>query len=198
MGKVPPFPVNRGRPLIEKNVEARTGEKDPILKALADAPDITPTLSSEMHQCKVQIRCLPHYEGLPLPRYMTEGSSGLDLLAALSDPTDLLPGKRALIPTGIQIALPPGFEAQVRPRSGLALKEGVGILNAPGTIDADYRGEIQVILFNTSDIPFSVQRGMRIAQLVIAPVVKATFVVVDNLNTTVRGVGGFGHTGNHG
>ncbi len=150
-----------------------------------------------MQECEVQIRCLPHHEGLPLPRYMTEGSSGLDLLAAVSESVGLLPGKRTLIPTGIQIALPPGFEAQVRPRSGLALKDGIGLLNAPGTIDSDYRGEIQVILFNAGDTPFSVQRGMRIAQLVIAPVVKATLVMVDNLDATIRGVGGFGHTGNH-
>ena len=126
---------------------------------------------------------------------MTEGASGIDLLAAVKNPVEILPGKRALIPTGIQIALPEGFEAQVRPRSGLALKDGIGILNSPGTIDADYRGEIQVILFNTSVAPFQVQRGMRIAQLVIAPVVKARLVVVDNLNTTARGAGGFGHTG---
>ena len=126
---------------------------------------------------------------------MTEGASGLDLLAAISKPVELLPGKRVLIPTGIQIALPEGFEAQVRPRSGLASKEGIGLLNSPGTIDSDYRGEIHVILFNTSDTPFTFQRGMRIAQLVVAPVVKAQFVVVDNLNATVRGAGGFGHTG---
>lgn len=126
---------------------------------------------------------------------MTEGASGFDLLAAVSDPLELLSGQRALIPTGIQMALPEGFEAQVRPRSGLALKEGLGILNAPGTIDSDYRGEIQVILFNSGDTPFTIRRGMRIAQLVVAPVVKAQFVVVDNLNATIRGVGGFGHTG---
>jgi dUTP pyrophosphatase len=116
-------------------------------------------------------------------------------MAAVGEPADLLPGKRSLVPTGIQIALPEGFEAQVRPRSGLAIKEGIGILNAPGTIDADYRGEVQVILFNAGDTPFTIRRGMRIAQLVIAPVVKANFLVVDNLDTTVRGVGGFGHTG---
>ncbi len=126
---------------------------------------------------------------------MTEGASGLDLLAAIKEPLELLPGKRTLIPTGIQIALPEGFEAQVRPRSGLALKEGIGLLNSPGTIDSDYRGEIQVIVFNAGDRPFTFQRGMRIAQLVVAPVVKAQFVVVDNLNATVRGAGGFGHTG---
>jgi len=148
-----------------------------------------------MSHCEVQICCLPHFQGLPLPQYMTEGASGLDLLAAIKEPLELLPGKRTLIPTGIQIALPEGFEAQVRPRSGLALKEGIGLLNSPGTIDSDYRGEIQVIVFNAGDRPFTFQRGMRIAQLVVAPVVKAQFVVVDNLNATVRGAGGFGHTG---
>jgi dUTP pyrophosphatase len=126
---------------------------------------------------------------------MTDGSSGLDLLAAVATPQELLPGKRLLVPTGIQIAVPEGFEAQVRPRSGLAIREGVGILNAPGTIDADYRGEVQVILFNAGEAPFTIQRGMRIAQLVIAPTVKARLAVVDNLDATLRGAGGFGHTG---
>lgn len=148
-----------------------------------------------MSHCEVQIRCLPHYEGLPLPGYMTKGSSGLDLLAAIPDSLILQPHKRAIVPTGIQLALPDGFEAQVRPRSGLAWKEGICILNAPGTIDADYRGEIQVVVYNTHDAPFTVRRGMRIAQLVIAPAVKAQLILVDNLNPTARGVGGFGHTG---
>ena len=148
-----------------------------------------------MPHCEVQIRRLPHYEGLPLPQYMTSGSIGLDLLAAVHDLIEIPPGKRAIIPTGIQMALPEGFEGQVRPRSGLAFKEGIAILNAPGTIDSDYRGEIQVILYNTGDTPFTVERGMRMAQLVIAPVVKAQFVLVDNLSATVRGIGGFGHTG---
>ena len=148
-----------------------------------------------MLHCEVQIRTLPHYEGLPLPQYMTEGSSGLDLLAALIDPVELAPLSRRLIPTGIQLSVPPGFEAQVRPRSGLALKEGITLLNTPGTIDSDYRGEIQVILFNSHNRPFTIQRGMRIAQLVIAPVVKARFVLADNLSATARGAGGFGHTG---
>jgi dUTP pyrophosphatase len=151
-----------------------------------------------MSHCEVPIRFLPHHEGLPAPRYMTEGASGFDLLAALSQPVEILPGHRALIPTGIQVAIPEGFEGQVRPRSGLALKEGIGILNAPGTIDADYRGEVQVILHNAGDTPFKVERGIRIAQLIVAPVVKARFLVVDNLEATVRGAGGFGHTGKHG
>lgn len=148
-----------------------------------------------MSSCEVQIRLLSHFEGLPIPQYMTDGSSGLDLLAAVATPQELLPGKRLLVPTGIQIAVPEGFEAQVRPRSGLAIREGVGILNAPGTIDADYRGEVQVILFNAGEAPFTIQRGMRIAQLVIAPTVKARLAVVDNLDATLRGAGGFGHTG---
>ena len=147
------------------------------------------------HPCEVQIRCLPHYAGFPFPQYMTAGASGLDLVAAVPQPVEILPRKRAVVPTGIQIALPEGLEGQVRPRSGLALKEGIGILNAPGTIDSDYRGEIQVILYNTGETSFLVQRGMRIAQLVIAPVVKAQFVLVDNLSATVRGSGGFGHPG---
>lgn len=148
-----------------------------------------------MSPCEVQIRCLPHYKGLPLPQYMTTGASGLDLVAAIRDSIEIQPEKRAVVPTGIQLALPEGFEGQVRPRSGLALKEGIAVLNAPGTIDSDYRGEIQVILYNTGDAPFRVERGMRVAQLVIAPVVKAQFVLVDNLSATVRGSGGFGHTG---
>jgi len=148
-----------------------------------------------MLDCEVEILCLPHFEGLPAPQYMTSGASGFDLLAANSQPIELAPQKRILVPTGIQVAIPAGFEAQVRPRSGLAWKEGVSLLNAPGTIDSDYRGEIQVILCNAGDKTFRVERGMRIAQLVIAPTVKARFVVVDNLSATTRGPGGFGHTG---
>lgn len=148
-----------------------------------------------MLHCEVQICILPHHEGLPLPQYMTEGSSGVDLLAAVAEKQELAPYSRCLVPAGIQISLPEGFEAQVRPRSGLALKSGITVLNTPGTIDADYRGEVQVILFNTTGQPFMIERGMRIAQLVITPVVKARFVVADNLSTTTRGSGGFGHTG---
>ena len=146
-------------------------------------------------QVEVHVRTLPHFEGLPLPQYMTEGSSGLDLLAAVNEPVEIPAGQRTLIPTGIQIAVPGGYEGQVRPRSGLALKNGIGLLNSPGTIDSDYRGEVRVILYNASDASFLVQRGMRIAQLVIAPVVKAQFVMADNLSETARGAGGFGHTG---
>lgn len=126
---------------------------------------------------------------------MTDGASGLDLVAAVTEPIEIKPGERALIPTGLQLALPEGFEGQVRPRSGLALRDGIGLLNAPGTVDSDYRGEVQVILFNAGEKSFTVERGLRIAQLIVAPVVKARFVVVDNLNATARGAGGFGHTG---
>jgi dUTP pyrophosphatase len=145
----------------------------------------------------VRVMLLPHAEGLPLPDYATAGSAGLDLRAAVPDgePLALLPGGRALVPTGLVIALPPGFEAQVRPRSGLALKHGVTCLNAPGTIDADYRGEIAVILINHGGDPFTVRRGERIAQLVIAPVSRAVLTPAASLDETARGSGGFGSSG---
>ena len=148
-----------------------------------------------MTELTVQVKTLPHFDGLALPQYMTEGSSGIDLLAACKDPVVLQPGDRTLIPTGIIISLPKGSEAQVRPRSGLAIKHGISILNAPGTIDSDYRGEIQVIMINLGREAFTITRGMRIAQMVIAKVVKAELEVVDNLDETRRGAGGFGHTG---
>jgi dUTP pyrophosphatase len=146
---------------------------------------------------QVAIRQLPHAEGLPLPAYQSAHAAGLDLLAAVpeSTPLTLAPGKHALVPTGLAIALPEGFEAQVRPRSGLAAKHGVTVLNSPGTIDADYRGEIQVILINHGAEPFTIRRGERIAQMVIAPVVQATLVPVTSLDETDRGSGGFGSTG---
>ncbi|MDY2624453.1 MAG: dUTP diphosphatase [Alloprevotella sp.] len=131
----------------------------------------------------------------PLPEYATPLSAGLDLRANLSAPVTLQPLGRALIPTGLFIALPPGFEAQVRPRSGLALKKGIGVLNSPGTIDADYRGEIGVILVNLSDEPFVVQDGERIAQMVVARHERVEWTAVDELDETERGAGGFGHTG---
>ncbi len=143
----------------------------------------------------IQIKTLPHFEGLSLPQYMTQGASGIDLLAACREPLLLQPGARALIPTGIIIALPREAEAQIRPRSGLAIKHGLTLLNTPGTIDSDYRGEIQVIMINLGQEPFTVTRGMRIAQMVISQVVKAKLQVVDNLDETCRGAGGFGHTG---
>ncbi len=143
----------------------------------------------------VAILRLPHAEGLPLPAYQSELAAGLDLMAAIDEPITLAPLGRALVPTGLQIALPAGFEAQVRPRSGLAAKHGVTVLNSPGTVDADYRGEVKVILVNLSDTPFVVSRGERIAQMVIAPVVQAKLVEVTALDATARGAGGFGSTG---
>lgn len=142
----------------------------------------------------VPIAVLPHGEGLELPAYQTPGSAGCDLRAAVPDPLTLAPGARALIPTGIALALPPGHEAQVRPRSGLAVKHGITVLNAPGTIDADYRGEILVPLINHGDAPFVIARGERIAQLVIAPVLQARWTD-EPLDPTARGNQGFGSTG---
>jgi dUTP pyrophosphatase len=146
---------------------------------------------------KVEIRQLPHGEGLALPEYQSAHAAGLDLLAAVPPdaPLVLAPGQRALVPTGLSIALAPGYEAQVRPRSGLAAKHGVTVLNAPGTIDADYRGEIGVLLINHGDTPFSICRGERIAQLVIAAVARVELVAAATLSATERGSGGFGSTG---
>jgi dUTP pyrophosphatase len=146
---------------------------------------------------KVDIRQLPHGEGLALPAYQSVDAAGLDLLAAVpaESPLILSPGKYAVVPTGLTIALPSGYEAQVRPRSGLAARHGVTVLNSPGTIDADYRGEISVILINHGEAPFAIRRGERIAQMVVAPVVQAQFVVATSLSTTDRGSGGFGSTG---
>jgi dUTP pyrophosphatase len=146
-------------------------------------------------QLPVALQVLPHGEGLPLPAYASGGAAGCDLRAAVRSTMVLEPGRRTLVPTGMAIALPVGWEAQVRPRSGLAVQHGVTVLNAPGTIDSDYRGEIKVALVNLGDEPFSIARGDRIAQLVIAPVVVARFQVVDRLTETERGAGGFGSTG---
>jgi dUTP diphosphatase len=145
----------------------------------------------------VSVVRLPHGSDLPLPSYQSEHASGLDLLAAVPTEAPLViePGRHAAVPTGVTIALPPGTEAQVRPRSGLARNHGVTVLNAPGTIDADYRGEIQVLLINHGAEPFAITRGMRIAQLVIAPVTRAEFHEVKELGGTTRGSGGFGSTG---
>jgi len=144
---------------------------------------------------RVEITRDGHAKDLPLPQASTEGATGLDLRAAVTEPISISPGERRLIPTGWHIALPVGFEAQVRPRSGLALRHGILIPNAPGTIDADYRGEIQVILMNAGSDDFEVGRGDRIAQLVVAPVVRPDWVEVETLDATDRGEGGFGHTG---
>jgi dUTP pyrophosphatase len=146
---------------------------------------------------KIEIRQLPHGEGLALPAYQSAHAAGLDLLAAVPEnsPLILAPGTHALVPTGLTIALPPGYEAQVRPRSGLAAKHGVTVLNSPGTIDADYRGEIGVLLINHGAKPFPIQRGERIAQMVIASVARVELVGATSLSATERGEGGFGSTG---
>ena len=146
---------------------------------------------------RVEVCQLPHGEGLALPAYQSADAAGLDLLAAVpaDAPLILAPGKHAMVPTALTIALPPGYEAQVRPRSGLAAKHGITVLNSPGTVDADYRGEINVLLINHGDAPFTIHRGERIAQMVIAPVVQAELIPVATLSSTARGSGGFGSTG---
>ena len=143
----------------------------------------------------VPVTVLPHGGDLPLPEYATSAAAGLDLVAALSAPLTLKPGERAAVPTGISLALPEGFEAQVRPRSGLALTHGVTVLNSPGTIDADYRGEIRVILANLGSDPVTLRRGERVAQLVVAPVARIAWSPVAALPASARGAGGFGSTG---
>lgn len=148
-----------------------------------------------MNMVQVQICQLAHGAGLPLPAHATEFSAGVDLLAAVSAPLTLLPGERAVVPSAIAIALPVGYEAQVRPRSGLAVKHGVTILNSPGTIDADYRGEIGVILVNLGAKPFTVERGMRVAQMVVAKVSAIQWRQVETLPESFRATGGFGSTG---
>ena len=143
----------------------------------------------------VRVRRLPHNQDLPLPAYATGGAAGMDLLAAVSEPVVIASGQRVLIPTGLAIALPLGYELQIRPRSGLALRHGIVLPNSPGTIDEDYRGEIQVIVLNTGNEPFVVERGTRIAQAVLAPVVRAAWEEVADLDVTTRNEGGFGSTG---
>ena len=143
----------------------------------------------------VPIQVLPHAADLPLPSYATPGSAGMDLRAALGEAVTIQPGERILIPTGLAISVPLGYEAQVRPRSGLAIKHGITMLNSPGTIDSDYRGEIKVIAVNHGQAAFKVERGERIAQLVIAPVARAEWSQVESLEESSRGAGGFGHTG---
>ena len=148
-----------------------------------------------MKSIEITVKTFPHFEGLTLPEYQTPGSSGFDLTAACDEAVIIRPGQRALVPTGLSFSIPTGTEIQVRPRSGLALKNGVTLLNSPGTIDSDYRGEVKVILINLGQEDFVVTRGMRIAQAVIAEVVKAKMLPADNLDATHRGSGGFGHTG---
>ncbi|WP_169543703.1 dUTP diphosphatase [Sneathiella aquimaris] len=148
-----------------------------------------------MSNVSVEITRMPHSEGLPLPAYETPDSAGMDLRAAVSEPVKIEPGHRALVPTGLKIALPSGYEAQIRPRSGLALKKGITLPNTPGTIDADYRGELGIILMNMGQETFVIERGDRIAQMVVAPVTQARWIEVKTLSETVRGEGGFGSTG---
>lgn len=148
-----------------------------------------------MERVRVAVARLPQGEGLPLPVYMSEHAAGADLCAAIGDQLTLLPGARALVPTGFSIALPPGYEAQVRPRSGLAIQSGVTCLNSPGTIDADYRGEVRVVLANLGSKPVLINRGDRIAQMIVAPVSRAEFEIVEELPPSPRGEGGFGSTG---
>ena len=147
--------------------------------------------------CTINVTRLDHGKDLPLPKYETSDSAGMDLYAALADgeTVTLGPLERTLVPTGLAMALPSGYEAQVRPRSGLAAKNGITVANAPGTIDADYRGEVKVILVNLSNEPFTIERGMRVAQMIIAPVTQGSWVEVESLDETARGAGGFGSTG---
>ncbi len=148
-----------------------------------------------MKTIEIKVQRLAGNDDLPLPKYMTSGSSGMDLFAAVDETVTIQPKEFDIIPLGIKISLPEGFEAQIRTRSGLAAKHGIGLLNSPGTIDSDYRGEIKVILFNFSNKPFIVNRGDRIAQMIIAQVVKANLLECDQLDDTERSEGGFGHTG---
>ena len=148
-----------------------------------------------MEQIKIYIRRLKKGHPVSLPKYMTEGSSGMDLFASLEEEVILMPGQRKLIPTGISVAIPEGYEGQIRPRSGLAIQKGIGIVNGPGTIDSDYRGEIGVLLIHFGEEPFTIKNGERIAQMVISRAFRSILVEVDDLPTTRRQEGGFGHTG---
>ncbi len=149
----------------------------------------------DLFAINLPIKQLEHGRDLPLPQYATKGAAGMDLHAAVESPLVILPGEWQLVPTGIAVALPAGYEAQIRPRSGLAFKHGVTVLNAPGTIDNDYRGEIKVMLMNFGKQPFTIERGMRIAQMVIATITQVDLLTVNELPESVRGVGGFGSTG---
>ena len=151
-----------------------------------------------MSRIAIAVRRLAHGADLPLPAYATQGAAGLDLLAAVDQPIEILPGNRTLIPTGLAIELPEGYEAQIRPRSGLALRHGITVLNTPGTVDADYRGEVSVLLVNLGDQPFRLTRGERITQLVVAPVTRIVWKEQSVLTETARGAGGYGSTGRGG
>lgn len=150
---------------------------------------------ASMEQIKIYIKRLKKNHPISLPQYMTEGSSGMDLFASLEEEVILLPGERRLIPTGISVAIPEGFEGQIRPRSGLAIRKGIGLVNGPGTIDSDYRGEVGILLINFGKDPFAILNGERIAQMVISRVFRSILVEVDDLPLTQRQEGGFGHTG---
>lgn len=197
-------PKKAGTPQAAKATKARKPAA-PATATATGGPAARPTAARKKtagaktvgDDVKVAITRLAHGADLPLPSYQSEGAAGLDLLAAVGwdTPITLLPGSRTVVPTGLAIALPKGYEAQVRPRSGLALNHGVTVLNTPGTIDADYRGEIGVVLVNLGGAPFEIRRGERIAQLVVAPVARARLVEVAALDDTTRGAGGFGSTG---
>lgn len=148
-----------------------------------------------MDKLTVKIKRLEDSDDMPLPSYGSEGSSGMDIRASVKEPVVLKPGEIRLIPTGLTVSIPRGYEGQIRPRSGLALKYGIGIVNSPGTIDSDYRGEIHIIVINWGEQPFTIRRGDRIAQMVMAKVFRADIIEVDELDYTQRGVGGFGHSG---
>lgn len=143
----------------------------------------------------ISVNALPHFGDLPLPAYESAGAAGMDIAAAITADIVIAPGARHAVPSGLAIAVPAGHEVQIRPRSGLAFRHGVTVANAPGTIDSDYRGEVKVILINLGEAPFTISRGMRIAQMVVAPVIQASLTLVDTLDTTARGDGGFGSTG---
>ncbi len=149
----------------------------------------------EVQEIEIKVKRLPGNEDIPLPRYETQGSSGMDLRAAIREDVIIEPGKIALIPTGIMVSIPDGYEGQIRPRSGLALKYGIGLVNSPGTIDSDYRGEIRIIMINWGDRPYRIRRGDRIAQMVIGKVYRAKLMECKELDMTQRGEGGFGHSG---
>ena len=155
-------------------------------------------MTANNNKIEISLKPMGHAVGLNLPTYATDQSAGMDLTAALEEAIELAPGERRLIPTGLALALPAGYEAQIRPRSGLALKHGITVLNTPGTIDADYRGEIGVILINLGKEDFTIERGMRIAQMVIAQHSTVAWSVVEDLDDTSRGAGGFGSTGTNG
>ena len=148
-----------------------------------------------MEQPVLQIEVMPEAQDLGLPSYATEGAAGLDLKAALDSPLTLKPGERGVVPTGLKMAIPPGYEGCVRPRSGLAMKQGLTLTNSPGTVDSDYRGEVKVLVINLGQEPVTLKRGDRVAQLLISPVAQARIVKVEKVDDTRRGVGGFGHTG---